>query len=121
MDKIKTPPQSLYEDTLSKAREYYLSPFEADVRPRNIPEWMAQFAFNTAADQSRVIEVMTERIAEAEKVIDAIYDKSSAVYLDEDGVDRTRGNKLALVYRLARNYKAYLAEAKRIMEGKGAV
>lgn len=66
----------------------------------------------TAINAPRREDALVERLAEAEKVIDALYDKSSVVYLDDDGVDRTRGNKLAIMYRLARNYKALAADDK---------
>lgn len=43
------------EELLEAAKKFYLSPFEADLRPRNVPEWMTAFALTVTQSQAATI------------------------------------------------------------------
>ena len=47
------------------ANEFYLSPFESDIRPRNIPEWMAYFHIAQFAGQRAKIAALKIALADA--------------------------------------------------------
>lgn len=90
---IKTPDNNKDKDVLiAQAKEWYSKQDYSPEYP--LFKIMADFALNNTADQSRVIEVILNRIEELEVVASSLYlghddgkeqfDMYKAVYLDKD-------------------------------------